>query len=426
MAVDVTELENGITVVSHGMSHLASTALGVWVSAGSRSEDASENGISHLLEHMAFKGTRRRSAAGIAEEIENVGGEVNAGTSIESTSYYARILAADVPLAIDILADILQDSVFDPEELAREKHVIGQEIGAALDTPEDLVFDMFQEAAFPAQPIGRPILGSVETVTGFSDTALRGYLAKHYTGPRTVIAAAGKLEHAEIVRNVREKFGDYSAAAAVPEASAVYEGGEKREERDLMEAQIVLGFPGVSYHSDEFTTAQIASSVLGGGMSSRLFQEIREKRGLCYSVYSFHWGFRDAGIFGISAATGETDAAALVETSLEEVQKAIGSVTEAEVARAKAQLRAGLLMTLESPAARAGQIARHIMFHGRPLPLDELVAKIDAVTPTMVSDFLAEMTFNGRPTVAAIGPIADVPSLAAIAGRFNSRPASAA
>lgn len=424
MAVDVTELDNGVTVVTHGMPHLASTALGVWISAGSRSEDQSENGISHLLEHMAFKGTRRRSAKEIAEEIENVGGEVNAATSVESTSYYARVLAGDVPLALDILADILQDSVFDPEELAREKHVIGQEIGAALDTPEDLVFDLFQEAAFPEQPIGRPILGSVDTVESFSDTALRRYLGKHYTGPRTVIAAAGKVEHSQIVRLAREKFYRYSPEDGFVEAPAAYRGGEAREERDLMEAQVVLGFPGCSYHADDYTTAQIASSVLGGGMSSRLFQEIREKRGLCYSVYSFHWGFRDTGLFGISAATGESDAEALVDTTLEEIERAIGSVTEAEVSRAQAQLRAGLLMTLESPAARAGQIARQIMFHGRPLPLDELVEKIDAVTPTLVSDFLARM-IAGSPTLAAIGPIGDVPTLEAIANRFGS-PAPAA
>ncbi|WP_181699296.1 M16 family metallopeptidase [Chthonobacter albigriseus] len=426
MAVEITELPSGITVVTHGMSHLASTALGVWVGAGSRSEEASENGISHLLEHMAFKGTSKRSAVEIAEEIENVGGELNAATSIENTSYYARVLAGDVALALDILADILQDSVFDPEELAREKHVIGQEIGAALDTPEDLVFDFFQEAAFPGQPIGRPILGSVETVTGFSDAALKSYLNRHYTGSRTVIAAAGKVEHDELVNLALEKFEGYPASPPPGEANAAYRGGEKREERDLMEAQIVLGFPGTSYYADDYTTAQIAASVLGGGMSSRLFQEIREKRGLCYSVYSFHWGFRDTGIFGVSAATGESDAQVLVETTLDEIERAIGTISEAEVARAKAQLRAGLLMTLESPAARAGQIARQILVHGREIPLDELVEKIDAVTPRLVSDYLAKMVVSASPTLAAIGPIADVPRLDAIASRFGVAPASAA
>ncbi|ODN71639.1 Protease 3 precursor [Methylobrevis pamukkalensis] len=259
MVVEVTKLNNGITVVSQSMPHLASTALGVWVAAGSRTELPSENGISHLLEHMAFKGTRTRSAAAIAEEIENVGGELNAATSIESTSYYARVLAGDMPLALDILADILQDSVFDPEELVREKHVITQEIGATLDTPEDLVFDFFQEAAFPGQPIGRPILGSVDTVNGFDHAALRHYLARQYVGPRTVIAAAGKMDHGELVRMARERFDSFAHAAAPDDVRATYLGGERREEQDLMEAQVVLGFRGASYHSPDFMTAQIAA-----------------------------------------------------------------------------------------------------------------------------------------------------------------------
>lgn len=426
MAVEVTELENGITVVTHGMPHLASTALGVWVAAGSRSESASENGISHLLEHMAFKGTRKRSARDIAEEIENVGGEVNAATSIESTSYYARVLAGDVPLALDILSDILQDSTFDPEELDREKHVIGQEIGAALDAPEDYVFDLFQEAAFPDQAIGRPILGSVKTVEGFTDHDLRGYLSRHYTGGRTVIAAAGKLGHRDFVRLCRKKFKNFGAGESIRPDRAQYTGGEARQERDLQEAQVVLGYPGLSYRSTDYMIAQIASSILGGGMSSRLFQEVREKQGLCYSIYAFHWGFEDAGIFGVSAATGQREAGNLVEQTLVEIGKAAHEVTEIEVKRAQSQLRAGLLMALESPVARAGQIARHMMFHGRPLPLDELVARIDAVTTSDVCSFLERMVVAGRPTLAAVGPISSVPQFSAIADHFGAVKASAA
>ncbi|WP_237154567.1 M16 family metallopeptidase [Oryzibacter oryziterrae] len=426
MAVEVTELDNGITVVTHSMPHLASTALGVWVSAGSRSEAVSENGISHLLEHMAFKGTRKRSAKAIAEEIENVGGEVNAATSVESTSYYARVLAGDVPLALDILSDILQDSTFDPEELDREKHVIGQEIGAALDAPEDFVFDMFQQTAFPDQAIGRPILGAIDTVRGFSDTDLRSYLGRHYTGRRTVIAAAGKVGHRDLVRQARQKFKNFGNGPDVPLERASYVGGEAREERDLQEAQLVLGFPGLAYDSDEYLTAQIASSILGGGMSSRLFQEIREKLGLCYSIYAFHWGFADTGVFGVSAATGEQDAANLTERIVVELQRASHEITEIEVKRAQSQLRAGLLMTLESPAGRAGQIARHIMFHGRILPLDELVARINAVTPTQVCDFIGNMLVSASPTLASIGPVSTMPSVSDIAGCFGSAKASAA
>ncbi|MBH0238174.1 M16 family metallopeptidase [Methylobrevis albus] len=420
MVVETTTLPNGITVVSHAMPHLASSALGVWVAAGSRTELPTESGISHLLEHMAFKGTSRRTAAGIAEEIENVGGEVNAATSIESTSYYARVLAGDVPLALDILADILQDSTFDPDELGREKHVITQEIGATQDTPEDLVFDCFQEAAFPGQPIGRPILGSVDTVSGFDPAALRGYLARQYVGPRTVVAAAGKVDHDELVALSREKFAAYPDALPPKDAPAVYVGGEHREERDLMEAQLVLGFRGSSYHGGDFTTAQIAASVLGGGMSSRLFQEIREKRGLCYSVYSFHWSFEDDGLFGIHAATGEEDAATLTSAIIDELQRAADGITEVEVARARAQLRAGLLMTLESPAGRAAQIARHVMFHGRPLPLDEVVQRINAVTAESVRDYIGHTITTAAPTLSAIGPIGRLQGLDEIAGRLGA------
>ncbi|SON54666.1 Protease 3 precursor [Hartmannibacter diazotrophicus] len=420
MVVEVSKLNNGITIVSQSMPHLASTALGVWVAAGSRTETTAESGISHLLEHMAFKGTRRRSATAIAEEIENVGGELNAATSIESTSYYARVLAGDLPLALDILSDIIQDSVFDPTELVREKHVITQEIGASLDTPEDLVFDFFQEAAFPEQPIGRPILGSVETVTGFDNAALRHYLARQYVGPRTVISAAGKMDHAELVRMASERFEGYAHAAPPPEAVAVYRGGERREERDLMEAQIVLGFKGATYHSSDFMTAQIAASVLGGGMSSRLFQEIRERRGLCYSVYAFHWAYSDDGLFGIHAATGGDDAATLVDATIEELKRAAETISEAEVARARAQLRAGLLMTLESPAARAGQIARHILFHGRAIPLDEMVREINRVGVQDVRNFIVRLMTQAPPTLSAIGPIKGLPGLDVIAGKLGA------
>jgi predicted Zn-dependent peptidase len=420
MAVETTKLANGITVVTHPMPHLASTTLGVWVAAGTRTETGNENGISHLLEHMAFKGTERRTAAGIAEEIEAVGGELNAATSTECTSYYARILAGDEPLAVDLLADILQNSSFDPEELEREKHVVTQEIGATSDVPEDLVFDMFQEAAFPQQPIGRPILGSEKTVRSFGPDGLRTYLNRQYTGPKTVIAAAGKIDHDVIVELAREHFTGFAGAPPEAVAPATYGGGERRVLRDTMEAQIVIGFEGSSYHAEDFFTAQIASSILGGGMSSRLFQEIREKRGLCYSVYAFHWGFDDIGLFGIHAATGEQDCAELVETTIDELLRASEDVTAAEVARAKAQIRAGLLMALESPAARAGQLARHMLFHGRPLPLDEIIGYVNAVTPRHVGDFIGRTVTGSVPTLSTIGPVGKVPGLDVVARRLGA------
>ena len=237
MKVNTSRLANGMTVVTESMPHLESAVLGVWVRAGSRDETSDQHGIAHLLEHMAFKGTKKRTARQIAEEIENVGGNLNAATSTETTSFYARVLKDDVPLAVDILADILTNSQFDEAELEREKHVILQEIGAANDTPDDVVYDRFAEASFSKQAIGRPILGTPETVMSFTADQIRDYLTSHYTGDRMVVIAAGAIDHEQFVKLVEDKFGDRIAPTnktlpIVPDA--IYTGGEFREKRDLM------------------------------------------------------------------------------------------------------------------------------------------------------------------------------------------------
>lgn len=405
MSVEVTRLASGATLVTQSMEHLESVALGVWVGAGSRSETESEHGLAHLLEHMAFKGTDRRSAIAIAEEIEAVGGELNASTSAEMTNYYARVLKADVPLAMDILSDILSNSVFEEAELARERHVIVQEIGAALDTPEDLVYDYFSETAYPDQPVGRPILGTVESVRAMTRGAIVNYLSKHYRGPSMVISAAGAVDHQALLRMAETGLSDIPGGAAGRPQPAVYRGGDRRELRDLMEAQIVLGFGGRSFTSPDYYTAQVLATALGGGMSSRLFQEVREKRGLCYSIYAFHWSFTDSGVFGIHAATGQDDVAELMPVVIGEVERAAHDLGEVEISRAKAQLRASLVMALESPVARAGQLARQILLFGRPLDIKELVEKVDAVNVEGVRR-LAGAIFTGTlPTMASIGPV---------------------
>ena len=421
MTVQVSRLSSGMTVVTHAMNHLESAALGVWVGAGSRSERDEEHGLSHLLEHMAFKGTERRSAIEIAEEIEAVGGEVNAATSIETTSYYARILKDDVPLAVDILSDILRNSTFDPGELAREQHVIVQEIGAALDTPEDRVYDLFAEAAYPGQPIGRTILGTPETVRAAGSPMLDAYLQQHYRGPSMVVSAAGAVNHDKLVAAVEKSFEGIGTDRGPAPSLARYRGGEAREPRDLMETQIMIGFEGVSYTSEDFHTAQVLASVLGGGMSSRLFQEVREKRGLCYSIYAFHWSFSDTGIFGIHAATGPSDVNELMPVVIGELERAAHDIDEREVQRARAQLRAGLLMTLESPAARAGQIARQLLLFGRPLPVEELVEKIEAITVHKIRDLATRIFSGGAPTLAAVGAINGMMGHAEIAQRFGTK-----
>ncbi|MBC8130553.1 MAG: insulinase family protein [Rhizobiaceae bacterium] len=422
--VEITRLSNGLTIATEHMPNLESAALGIWVKAGARDEAENEHGIAHLLEHMAFKGTSSRTARQIAEQIEDVGGELNAATSVETTSYYARVLKEDVPLALDILTDILVDSNFDEAELEREQQVILQEIGAAEDTPDDIVFDHFQETAFRGQIIGRPILGTRKTVKSFTPKRLRAYLSRHYTPDRMIISAAGAVSHADIVARVSGAFGSMppgSAVAGIPRATAAYTGGEFRQTRDLMDAQLVLGFEGKPYYARDFYASQVLSLILGGGMSSRLFQEIRETRGLCYAIYAFHWSFSDSGIFGVHAATGEEQLAELAPVIVDELMKAAQGIRPEEVTRARAQMRASLMMSQESPASRAGQIARQLLFNGATISNAELLDRLSAITPERLSD-LAERTFVGRtPTLAAIGPIAPLASLEDIGTQLSGR-----
>jgi predicted Zn-dependent peptidase len=414
LSVQSTTLPNGMVVLTDDMPHLESASLGVWVKAGARSERKAEHGISHLLEHMAFKGTTTRSAREIAETIENVGGDLNAATSIEHTGYFARILKDDVALAADILADILQNSLFEDDELTREKQVIVQEIGAARDNPDDHVFDLFQQAAFPTQPIGRTILGTVDSVRDFSPEMVRKYMNRNYVGDHMVIAAAGKVDHEQLVKVARDRFSDLKPNGAPAPQRAEYRGGEERLVSDHEQAHVVLGFEGRAYNSDGFYAAQVLASILGGGMSSRLFQEVREKRGLCYSVYAFHWAFADSGVFGVAAATGEDEVADLVPVVLDELRRACETISEEEVLRVRNQIRAGLLMSLESASARAGQLARQQILWGRPIPMQETVERINRITASRVRDIANQIFSSPSPTLAGIGPIGHLPDVVTI------------
>ncbi len=416
----ITTLENGLRVVSEDMPHLETAAVGVWVDAGARNESRAANGISHLLEHMAFKGTARRSAKSIAEEIENVGGHINAYTSREQTAYFARVLKDDVRLAVDIIADILQFSTFDPEELARERDVVIQEIGQTRDTPDDLVFDDFQETAFPDQPMGRSILGTPEGVSGFGREALVSYMAEHYHAPRMVLSAAGRVDHDDLVVQAEEVFANLPSDGSISREAARYSGGEHRESRDLEQVHFVAGFDGVSYDDPDYYVAQVFAAVLGGGMSSRLFQEIREKRGLCYSIYAFASSYVDGGIFGIYAGTGGDDVEELIPALSEETVKMTGAVSEDEVARARAQLKAGLMMSLESPSSRCEQFARQLLIYGRTLPTAEVIAEVEAVDAAAIRRFGTRLLGGTPPTMAAIGPIGRLESYTTFAARFGA------
>ncbi|MEA2986812.1 MAG: hypothetical protein QOD94_3066 [Alphaproteobacteria bacterium] len=415
MSVEVTRLPSGLAVVTETMPHLQTASLGVWVGSGSRDERPDEHGISHLLEHMAFKGTARRNARQIAEEIEAVGGDLNAATSVETTAYYARVLAADVPLALDVLSDILSEPAFDPEELQREQNVIVQEIGATEDAPDDLVFDKLQQTAFPGQAVGRPILGTPETVRSFDRKRLFAYLSRNYRAPDMVVAATGAVDHRLVVSQVERMFGKFAGPAApVPEPARLI-GGSHIEKRDLEQEHEALAMPGVSQRDPNLFSLQVFTSVLGGGMSSRLFQEVREIRGLCYAIYAFHAPYSDTGMFGLYAGTDAADVPELMRVVVGEITNAADTVTEAEVARAKAQMKAGLLMALESSSTRAEQLARQMFAWGRPIPLDELVGRIDAVTVESARAAGRALIARGRPAIAALGSGPGLESAATIA-----------
>lgn len=419
MSVRTTTLDNGMIVLTDDMPHLESASLGIWVKAGSRSETKAEHGISHMLEHMAFKGTQTRNAREIAEAIENVGGDLNAATSVEHTGYFARVLKEDVAMAADILSDILQNSMLDQGELDREQQVIVQEIGAARDNPDDHVFDLFQSAAYPDQPIGRTILGTVDSVKSFGPDTIRAYMDRNYVGDQMVLCAAGNVDHDALVDIANDRFHDLRPSGAPAPQKAAYRGGEERLLSDHEQAHIVLGFEGRAYNSDGFYAAQILASILGGGMSSRLFQEVREKRGLCYSVYAFHWAFADSGIFGVAASTGEEEVADLMPVVVEELRRATETISDEEVIRVRNQIRAGLLMSLESPSSRAGQLARQQILWGRTIPLQETVERINRITADRVKQVAKQLFSSGEVSLAGIGPVAHLPDFRALSAELK-------
>ncbi len=404
--VEMTELANGFRVVTERMEGIASAAIGIWVGVGARHEAAGENGIAHFLEHMAFKGTERRSALDIAEEIERVGGWINAYTSREITAYYARMLGEDVPRAFDIIADILRHSVFDPREIEIERGVILQEIGQTRDTPDDIIFDWLQETAFPDQPIGRPILGPPENVRRFGPQDFRAFVARHYQPGSMVLSAAGMVDHEALVRLAEAAFGDMERAAAPAAAPARFVGGERLEEKALEQAHYLLGLPVPGYRDPGYITAQVVTTALGGGMSSRLFQEIREKRGLCYAIHAQSSHHADSGLLTVYAGTGGEELGELAGLVADEIARAAADLTDEEIDRARAQLRAGMLMGLEAAASRAERNARTLFMHGRVVPPEETLAEIAAVTRDRARDFLGEIAGEGALVQIAYGPVA--------------------
>ena len=411
MSVKKTTLPNGMRVVTHEMPHLETVSLGVWAGVGARHESHELNGISHFLEHMAFKGTRARTAKQIAEDVEARGGDLNAATSLETTGYHARVLKDDADHVLEILADILTDSVFADNEMERERDVILQEIAGANDSPDELVYDLVQASAYPGQALGRTILGTKNTVSAITSQDLKTHLATHYHADRLVVSAAGAVDHDAFCAKAQSLFGSMSAGSDEEgEANAKsawkparYVGGVNASQRPFEQAHIVLGFPGPAYGSDDFFAAQVFSGLFGGGMSSRLFQEVREKRGLCYAIYSSAWGLKDTGMLNIHAATGKELMGELIEVIANELKRVVqDGVSENELKKSKAQLKVGLLMGLESSYARAEQMARHMIAHGRIIEKEELISRVEAVNMEQIRS-LAGTMLNQKPSVGVVG-----------------------
>jgi predicted Zn-dependent peptidase len=402
----VTRLANGFTVATFAMPGLETAAVSLDTDVGARHEALQDHGLAHLFEHMVFKGTASRSARAIAEQIEDAGGSLNAWTSRDSTSFHARVLGETLPLAVDIIADMLLAPRFDAEDLDKERDVVLSEIGEALDTPDDLVFDHCQAVAFPGQSLGRAILGTPDSLAGLDRASLVRWRDTHYRGPAMVLSAAGQVDHDALVAQAEALFGMLAADRSPPAPRASWGGGIRTEGQRGEQLHLVLGFEGADLHSPAHYAAQCFAMALGGGMSSRLFQELREDRGLAYSVSAAHSPHTDTGLLSLYFASRPADAAGALDLARKVARQTAETLDQAELDRARAQLKAGLLMGLESASGRAEWLGRSILFHGRVVPPAEMVAALGAVTVETARAAGAAMLAT-PPALAAVGPKAD-------------------
>ncbi len=402
---NITTLDNGLKISSVHMPDTDTVSLSIWVKTGSRNETEKQNGISHFLEHMAFKGTSKRSAKEIAETFDNIGGFINAATSREHTIYYTKVLKDNVSVAIDVLSDIIQNSVFDKEELERERGVILQEIAMTNDTPDDIVFDYFQETAYQNQALGRSILGPIKNVSNFNSQDLVNFIQSQYSSTDMLFSVAGKITANEVEDLAQKYFTSLKKFAKAENLNASYTGGSFIQNRDLEQVHLLIGFEGISYLSQDIYAIQLLSILLGGGMSSRLFQEVREKRGLAYSVYSFQSTYRDTGLFSIYASTDPKDMNQLIQVVSEVINNATLSISEEELIRAKNQAKAALLMGYESSSFRADEMGRNISCLGRNISKQETIHNIDLVRQEDIVNLLKKITTGSKPTLTALGKV---------------------
>lgn len=402
--IKISVLKNGIHVVTEKLPHVNTVALGTWVGVGSRYETESENGISHFLEHMAFKGTTTRSALDIALAIENVGGYMNAYTGKDMTGYYVRLLKEDLDTGLDIISDIFQHASMDAGELNTEKGVIIQEINMYKDQPEAVVEENFERTAYPNQPFGRSIAGTAEIIQAMTPKKMLEYMHRQYTSDRVIISASGAIDHDDFVAKCEKLFMDVNSHKGQVAEPACYQGGFSYEAKAHEQVNLLLGFEGVPYGADNYWTMKVLAVILGGGMTSRLFQEIREKRGLVYTVHASSDSDADTGMFSIYAGTGEKQVAELMPVLCDEIKKFSTTLTTTEIDRAKTQIKARLLMQNENPSTHADKNAQMMLHFGRVVSEREILSAVKKVSMSDLAD-CANALFNQKPTVAALGPI---------------------
>ncbi len=408
-----TVLPGGLRVVTEFLPAVRSVALGIWVGVGSRDEDTAHAGATHYLEHLLFKGTSKRTALEISAEMDAVGGEMNAFTAKEYTCYYARVLDADLPLAVDVLSDMVTSSLITPKDVDAERNVVLEEIAMNEDDPSDTVHEAFTAKLYGDTPLGRPILGTVDSINAITREQIFEHYRARYAPEHLVVAAAGNLDHDTVVELVRQAFGpalDRAATPAAPRLTGDHSGsaaGTKLVSRSIEQANLVLGCEGMARTDDRRFALGVLNAAFGGGMSSRLFQEIREKRGLAYSVYSFSAQHADSGMWGIYVGCLPSKADDVLAICAEEIARVVdGGLTDAELARGKGQVRGSIVLGLEDPSSRMSRLGKSELVYPRLEPVDEVIAAIDAVSHDDVRAVAADILTRPK-ALAVVGPFDD-------------------
>lgn len=403
--INITTLDNGLRIINEYMPDVESVSVNVWVRTGSRNENKQNNGISHFIEHMAFKGTKTRNTKQIAEEFDDIGGRVNAFTSVSKTAYYTKVLKENVEKAVELLADIFQNSIYIQEEIEKERSVILQELAMTKDDPSDIIGDYFSETAYKNQPYGRTILGPAKNIKKFTKEDILSYINKQYKTEDIVISFAGKLDNEEAIRLVKKYFVSLNIGKNKEAEKAVYTGGYFAKNKKLEQTQLIMGFESYSHLDKHFYEAGVLSILLGGGMSSRLFQEIREKRGLCYRISAGNTSSHDTGVFDIYCAVSPDKVNELILTIIAELKRTIKDITEEECKRAITKLKSNILMSKESNSSRAQSNASNILSKNRIIGVEELIEEIEAVNIKKLKNLMEDILQKSKPTVAMLGKI---------------------